>query len=144
MLVRVKKLDENAIIPTRGSDNAAGYDLYNNGSGDLIILPGDTANIHTGISVELPNGYYGAIAARSGLACKSGLRPANCVGIIDSDYRGELIVCLRNDTKKPQVIGARERVAQLLLLPYQTMDFVEVDNLSDTERGEGGFGSTGK
>jgi len=99
--------------------------------------------IGTGIAMEIPEGYFGAIFARSGLATKRGLRPANCVGVVDSDYRGEIIVALHNDTEFPQEVSEGERIAQIVIIPYLPVDFTEVDNLSSTVRGEGGFGSTG-
>lgn len=141
MKVKVKKIYENAMIPTRGSEYAAGYDLYAF-HGDLI-LPGATNKIETGIAMEIPDGYVGLIFARSGLATKKGLRPANCVGVIDSDYRGEIIVALHNDSDQSQVVDTNDRVAQIAILPYLSVDFEEVDILSETTRGEGGFGSTG-
>ena len=142
--IRIKKINDNAIIPTRGSEYAAGYDLYACTSSPVIIAPHQTVKIGTGLSIELPEGYFGAIFARSGLATKNGLRPANCTGVADSDYRGEYIVALHNDTDTPQTIQPMERIAQLVVIPYLPVEFVEVDELSDTERGDGGFGSTGK
>jgi dUTP pyrophosphatase len=148
--VNFKKLKENAIIPTRGSEYAAGYDLYAI-IGDNIfdeksleIPPHSTVKVDTGLAMELPNGTFGAIFARSGLATKKGLRPANSVGVIDSDYRGSIIVALHNDTDETQTIINGERIAQLIILPYIQVDFKEVEELSDTKRGSGGFGSTGK
>lgn len=145
MEIKIKKLYDDVITPTRGSDQAAGYDLcaYLGGFDECEIKPGTTMKIGTGIAAEIPEGYFGAVFARSGLATKKGLRPANCVGVIDSDYRGEIIVALHNDTGSPQTIQAYERVAQLVILPYLNVSFTEVNELSDTERGEGGFGSTG-
>lgn len=144
MNIKIKKLNENAIIPTRGSEHAAGYDLYACIESPIIIKPHTTAKIGTGLSIELPNGYFGAIFARSGLATKQGLRPANCVGCCDSDYRGEYIVALHNDTNESKIIGRSDRIAQLVIMPYLSVGFTEVDELSDTERGDGGFGSTGR
>lgn len=141
--INVKKLNDLAVIPTRGSSQAAGYDLYAATEYDIEIPPHSTVKIGTGLSFELPNGTMGAIFARSGLATKSGLRPANCVGICDSDYRGEYIVPLHNDTNEVQVIASKERIAQLILMPYIPMTFKEVDELSETARGNNGFGSTG-
>lgn len=141
--INVKRLNDLAIIPTRGSNQAAGYDLYAATEYDIEIPPHSTVKIGTGLSFELPNGTMGAIFARSGLATKSGLRPANCVGICDSDYRGEYIVPLHNDTNETQVVTPKERIAQLILMPYIPMTFKEVDELSETARGDGGFGSTG-
>lgn len=140
---RIKKLNNRAIIPTRGSEYAAGYDLYANNEQRLLINSGDTVKVGTGIAMEIPEGYFGAIFARSGLATKQGLRPANCVGVVDSDYRGELIVALHNDSNEPREIMPNDRIAQLVITPYLTVDFVESDTLDDTDRGEGGFGSTG-
>ena len=142
--IRIKKFDKDARIPTRRSGQAAGYDLYaKTGSAAQEIRPGETAKIGTGIAVEIPDGYFGAVFARSGLAAKKGLRPANCVGVIDSDYRGEIFVPLHNDSGELQTIADGDRIAQLIIRPYMTVDFTEVDELSETERGEGGFGSTG-
>lgn len=144
MKINIKKLNENAIIPTRGSEYAAGYDLYACTSSPIVIMPHNTVKVGTGIAVELPHGYFGAIFARSGLATKNGLRPANAVGVCDEDYRNEYIVALHNDTDIPQTINPMERIAQLVVMPYLEVEFNEVEELSDTERGEGGFGSTGK
>lgn len=141
--IKIKKLKENAILPTYGSDKAAGADLYACTYEHIIIQPHTTEKIGTGIAMELPEGYFGAIFARSGLATKQGLRPSNCVGVCDEDYRGEYIVALHNDTDEVQIIHPNERIAQLVLLPYIQCDFIE-DELSETERGDGGFGSTGK
>ena len=142
--VKIKKLNKNAIIPTRGSEYAAGMDLYACIDTPIIITPHQTVKIGTGLSIELPHGYFGAIFARSGLATKQGLRPANCCGVVDEDYRGEYIVALHNDTDIPQTINSMERIAQLVVMPYLPIEFTEVDELSETERGNGGFGSTGK
>lgn len=144
MNINIKKLNNNSIVPTRGSNEAAGYDLYacldNN---ECTVSPHTTQKINTGIAVEIPSGFFGAIFARSGIAAKRGLRPSNCVGVIDSDYRGEIIVALHNDTDEAQTIKNGERIAQLVIMPYMSVEFVEVDNLNNTERGQGGFGSTG-
>ena len=171
MQIRIKKLDERAKIPTRGSDYAAGYDLY---ALDKVDVPGGgRVFVHTGIALDIPDGYFGAIYARSGLACKHGLKPANCVGVIDSDYRGEILVCIENSNESvkiedvpvpgvPQAQGisvtqehavrnhdasftieAGDRIAQLVIQRFQSVTFVEVDELEDTVRGTGGFGSTG-
>ncbi len=142
-IVRFHKLNNNAIIPTRGSNQAAGYDLYACIDSPITIKPHSTYKVGTGLSFELPNGTFGAIFARSGIATKRGLRPANCLGLCDSDYRGEYIVALHNDTEQEQVIEPGERIAQLVLMPYIEMLFEEGE-LSDTDRGAGGFGSTGK
>ena len=144
MKIQIKKLKENAIIPTRGSDRAAGYDLYACLENEITIGAGETVKIGTGLSIGVPEGYFGAIFARSGLAAKEGLRPANCVGVADSDYRGEYIVALHNDSAISRVVTPGERIAQLVVMPYLSVEFEEVDSLDETERGAGGFGSTGK
>ena len=169
MQINVMKLDPNAKLPTRGSEYAAGWDLYALNS--EIIEPGECKLIHTGLALEIPDGYFGAIYARSGLATKQGLRPANCVGVIDSDYRGEVCVALRNDNPAGEFrnypvghidgttgvcreefvsnhsackyISAGDRVAQLIIQKFDNVEFVESAELSTTDRGEGGFGSTG-
>ena len=142
--VRVKKLKENAILPTYGSLEAAGADLYACLEPEIIIEPGKSAFIPTGLAMEIPVGYAGLIYARSGLACKRGLAPANKVGVIDSDYRGEFIVVLHNHGETAQTVFHGERIAQLVITPVFTPGFVEVETLSDTSRAAGGFGSTGK
>ena len=144
MEVKIKKLRPNAIIPTRGSKEAAGYDLYACISEKMIIEPHGTAKIGTGLSMQPPKGYFGAIFARSGLATKQGLRPANCIGVCDQDYLGEYIVALHNDSIFPQTINPNDRIAQLIFLPYQDVIFEEVREFNNTERGSSGFGSTGK
>ena len=138
------KLSPRAIAPSYGSSSAAGADLYALLDADISIAPGETVMIHTGIALEIPEGYVGLIYARSGLACKRNLAPANKVGVIDSDYRGELIVALHNHGNTEQTIVCGERIAQLVLTPYLTANFIESTSLSDTERGGGGFGSTGR
>lgn len=145
MKINIKKLQDNAVIPARGSGSAAGCDLYacSNHRGGCVIQPHQTVKVNTGIAVEIPEGYFGAVFARSGLASKKGLRPANCVGVIDSDYRGEILVALHNDTDTKQIFADGERIAQLVIMPYLPVEFCEVDELSETERGAGGFGSTG-
>ena len=143
-IVNIKKLSENAIIPTRGSKEAAGMDLYACTNSPIIIAPHQTIKINTGVSIELPHGYFGGIFARSGLATNQGLRLANCVAVIDEDYRGEWIVPLHNDTDNPQTINPMERIAQLVVIPYLSVEFEEVDELSDTERGDKGFGDSGR
>lgn len=143
MNINIKKLNTNAIIPTRGSEYAAGYDLYACSEDVIDIAPHSTVKIGTGLAIEIPHGYFGAIFARSGLATKRGLRPANCVGACDEDYRGEYIVALHNDTNEWMSIEPHERIAQLIVLPYLAVEFTEVDELSDSERGANGFGSTG-
>lgn len=144
MHVKVKKITETAKLPTRGSVFSAGFDLYADNNVDITIHPHETRKIGTGLALEIPDGYYGAIFARSGLATKEGLRPANCVGICDSDYRGEYIVAIHNDSNEDRIIEPKERIAQLIIMQYPHITFEEVDELSDTSRGEGGFGSTGK
>lgn len=142
MKIRVKKLNEDAVIPTRGSAYSAGYDLY--ALADTVINPHKTVKVGTGLALELPEGSFGAIFARSGLATKKGLRPANCVGVVDSDYRGEYIVPLYNDGDATHIILKGERIAQLVLMNHVPMEFEEVDELEETDRGAGGFGSSGK
>ena len=142
--VAVKKLREGAILPTFGSAQAAGADLYACLEQDVTIAPGETAFIPTGLAMELPRGYAGLIYARSGLACKRGLAPANKVGVVDSDYRGEFIVALHNHGSQPQTIFSGERIAQLVVTPVLIPEYIEVETLSETDRGAGGFGSTGK
>ena len=142
--VRIKKLDEKAIIPTYGSEFAAGADLYACLDGALTINPHETILVHTGVAMEIPTGFAGLIYARSGIASKRGLAPANKVGVVDSDYRGEVMVALHNHSLVPQTIENGERIAQLVIAPYVAADFVVSDELDDTDRGAGGFGSTGK
>lgn len=144
MDVRFKRLNDLAKIPTRGSKFSAGYDLYAATDKDVQIPPHATVKIGTGLAMELPVGWFGAIFARSGIATKRGLRPANCVGVCDCDYLGEYIVALHNDSNDTMTIQAGERIAQLVILPCQDIDFKEVDELHDTDRGIGGFGSTGE
>ena len=141
--IRIKKLNPEATIPTYGSEYAAGADLYACLFDTVTIEPGDTFLVKTGIKVEIPEGYAGLIYARSGLATKKGLAPANKVGVIDSDYRGEIMVSLHNHSNSAQTIQPKERIAQLVITPYIKGIFDEVDELTDTVRGEGGFGSTG-
>ena len=142
--IRVKKLKPNAMLPTYGSVEAAGADLYACLEAPVMIAPGESVFVPTGLAMEIPKGYAGLIYARSGLACKRNLAPANKVGVIDSDYRGEFIVVLHNHGKTPQEIAHGERIAQLVITPVFTPGFAEVADLSDTERAAGGFGSTGK
>lgn len=144
MEINVKKLRDNAVIPTRGSEYAAGYDLYAAIDETIVIGPHETQKIGTGLSFELPENTFGMIVARSGLATKEGLRPANCSGICDSDYRGEYIIALHNDSDEIRYVEPNERIAQLILMSYVPMTFSLVDELTITERGEGGFGSTGQ
>ena len=143
MKLRIKKLDERATVPTYGTEYSAGADLYNL-EGETVTIPAhSTYLIHTGISAEIPEGYCGLIFARSGLASKRGLAPANKVGVIDADYRGEIMVALHNHTDRTQTVEGGERVAQLAIVPFLKVEFELADELSDTVRGAGGFGSTG-
>ncbi len=142
MDLKIKKLCDNAVIPTYGSQYAAGADLYSS-EGELTFVPGETKLVHTGIAMQIPDGYVGLVYARSGIASKRGLAPANKVGVIDSDYRGELMVALHNHSNEVQSIAAGERIAQIVIAPYLTANFIEADELDNTERGVGGFGSTG-
>lgn len=141
--IKYTKLNNYAQEPTRGSSAAAGYDLYAAIEEAITIPPHSTIKIGTGLAFALPDSTFAAIFARSGLATKQGLRPANCVGVCDSDYRGEYIVALHNDTNHEQVINPKDRIAQMILMPYIPMLFKEVESLDETERGKGGFGSTG-
>lgn len=144
MKVNVKKLRDTAILPEQGSAFAAGYDLFADVAEALEIEPHKTAMIPTGLAMEIPEGYFGGIFARSGLASKEGLRPANCVGVVDADYRGEVKVALHNDGEVVRTILPGQKVAQLVVVPFLSVEFDEVETLSDTVRGVGGFGSTGK
>ena len=144
MEIGIKKLTETAQIPMRGSDYAAGYDLYADIQEKLCVAPHNSVKIPTGLALEIPEGYFGAVYARSGLACKESLRPANCVGVIDADYRGPVMVVLHNDSDQTREIIPGERVAQLVIMPFLPVLFKEVDDLTQTIRGEDGFGSTGK
>lgn len=141
--VKIKKVSEDAKLPTYGTSFAAGADLYACSSEAISFEPGETKLIKTGLSLEIPEGYAGLIYARSGLATKRGLAPANKVGVVDSDYRGEVMVSLHNHTNEVKEIDAYERIAQLVITPYLKANFEEVEELDDTERGTGGFGSTG-
>lgn len=143
MNIQVKKLTETAKLPTRGSEQAAGYDLYADIETSVIIKPHSTAKIGTGLSFALPDNTFGAIFARSGMATKKNLAPCNKVGVCDSDYRGQYIVALHNHGDISQTVEPGERIAQLILLPYIPMEFTEVDELDETLRGAGGFNSTG-
>lgn len=144
--MKIMKIYDDAILPTRGSAEAAGYDLYARlkEHETLQILPHETTKIGTGIAIECPKGYFTGIFARSGLATKQGLRPANCVGVVDSDYRGEIIVAIHNDSDEIRYIENGDRIAQMILIPYIPMTFIETDELSESGRGQDGFGSTGK
>ncbi len=143
MKVNIKKLNENAIIPTYGTEFSAGADLYNL-PGDAVSIPAhSTVLLHTGLAIEIPDGYVGLIFARSGLASKRGLAPANKVGVIDSDYRGEWMVAMHNHTDEERTVDGGERIAQMVIVPFIKADFDLVNELSETDRGAGGFGSTG-
>ncbi len=143
LTVKFIKLNENAKTPTFGTEFSAGADLYS-AEEEVVIAPGETKFIGTGLATAIPVGTVGLIYARSGLACKKGLAPANKVGVIDSDYRGEIKVALHNHGKEPQTVAKNERVAQMVITPYYSVDYVESDSLDQTERGAGGFGSTGR
>lgn len=146
-IINIKKTDENAKIPTYGSEFAAGADLYaviHNEENRVEILPGETAFIDTGIVMEIPNGYVGLVYARSGLSCKQGLAPANKVGVIDSDYRGNIMVALYNQSNETRIVSEGDRIAQIVIQPVEQFGFKVKENLSDTIRGNGGFGSSGK
>lgn len=143
MKLNIKKLNVNATVPTYGTEFSAGADLYNLDT-PVTIEPHATVLIHTGIAMEIPEGYCGLIFARSGLASKRGLAPANKVGVVDADYRGEIMVALHNHTNAPATVDAGERVAQIAIVPFLKCEFNVVDELSDTVRGAGGFGSTGR
>lgn len=148
MEIKVKKLYDDAIIPTRGSYYAAGYDLYahiemQEGDSCIVIHPHETVLIGTGIAIQPPKDCFGAVFARSGLASKKGLRPANCVGVCDYDYTGEYMIALHNDTEQLQSVYPGDRIGQVVFIPYMNVNFIEVDNLEKTDRGDSGFGSTG-
>lgn len=144
MQINLKKINDDAIIPSKGTNESAGYDLYAYLDRDKKeIMPGETYMVKTGISLEIPVGYFAAIFARSGIASKRNLRPANCVGVIDSDYRGEIMIPIYNDSKNAQAIENKERVAQMVIMPYLNVSFNLVDELSDSNRNADGFGSTG-
>lgn len=146
-IINIKKTDENAKIPTYGSVYAAGADLYaviHNEENKVEILPGETAFIDTGIVMEIPNGYVGLVYARSGLSCKQGLAPANKVGVIDSDYRGNIMVALYNQSNEIRTVSEGDRIAQIIIQPVEQFGFKVKENLSDTIRGNGGFGSSGR
>jgi dUTP pyrophosphatase len=143
MKVRIKKLNEKAVIPAYGTAYSAGADLYTTDD-TVTIAPHATVMLHTGISVEIPEGYCGLIFARSSMGAKRGLAPANKVGVIDADYRGEIMVALHNHSEIEQTVECGERVAQLAIVPFLKAEFELTEELSDTVRGAGGFGSTGK
>lgn len=142
--VPVKLLDPRAKLPAYGSADAAGADLYALTDGPVTVAPGESVKLRTGLAVAIPQGYVGLVFARSGLACKGGLAPANKVGVIDADYRGELMVFLHNHGSQTQVVEDGDRIAQLAIVPYLTAQFAPVEELDGTERGQGGFGSTGR
>ena len=143
-MIRIKKLHPNAVIPTYGSLEAAGADIYACLDAAVTIPAGKTVFIPTGLAMEVPKGCAGLIYARSSMGAKRGLAPANKVGVIDSDYRGQVMVALHNHSQEDQVVNPGERVAQLIITPVFTPGFREVDDLSETDRGSGGFGSTGR
>ncbi len=144
MDINIKRLTDSAKLPDRGSAFAAGYDLFADVTEDVTIEPHETKMIGTGLAMEIPEGYFGGIFARSGLSAKEGLRPANCVGVVDADYRGEIKVALHNDGEVQRVVTPAEKIAQLVVVPFLPVSFNEVSELSDTVRGACGFGSTGK
>ena len=143
MKIKVKRLTKTATLPEKGSKFSAGFDLSADINEPILIRPHETVKIPTGLSFEVPDGYFGGIYARSGLATKQGLRPANATGICDSDYRGEYIVALFNDSDETRIVSPGQRIAQLIFQPYLMCDLEDADDLTETERGSGGFGSTG-
>ena len=144
MKINIKRLTETAVLPERGSAYAAGYDLFADIQETVVIKPHETKMIGTGLAMEIPEGYFGGVFARSGLSAKEGLRPANCVGVVDADYRGEVKVALHNDGEVVREIKPGQKIAQLVVVPFLSVEFDEVKELSKTVRGVGGFGSTGK
>lgn len=144
MKIALKKLTESAKIPACGSLKAAGYDLFADLAEEMTILPHETKMIGTGIACAIPDGYFGGIYARSGLSAKEGLRPANCTGVVDSDYRGEIKVALHNDSEEIRKVLPGQKIAQMVIQPFLSVAFEAVEDLDITERGTGGFGSTGK
>ena len=140
--VQIQKLTQTAKLPFHGSEAAAGYDLY--ADQDCVINPGESIKVSTGIAMAIPDGYWGGIYARSGLATKQGLRPSNCTGVIDPDYRGQIIVALYNDSQTRRIIHKGDKIAQMIISPFLYWQIKEVKKLDDTDRGSGGFGSTGK
>lgn len=144
MKIALRKMTESAQIPVRGSLQAAGYDLFADLSEAVTILPQETKMVGTGIACAIPEGYFGGIYARSGLSAKEGLRPANCTGVVDSDYRGEIKVALHNDSKESRTILPGQKIAQIVVQAFLPVEFETVEDLDATERGGGGFGSTGK
>lgn len=143
MEIKIKRLSPTATLPFRGSEEAAGYDLFADVTEPTEIAPHETKMISTGVAVAIPKGYFGGVFARSGLSAKEGLRPANCTGVVDSDYRGPVKVALHNDGEIVRTITPQEKIAQLVVMPYLEVTFAEVEELDDTARGQGGFGSTG-
>lgn len=141
--MKIKFVRDNAKMPTRGSEEAAGYDIYSANSESILISPGETVKIPAGFATEIPSGYFGAIFPRSGIATKQGLRLANCVAVIDSDYRGEWLVPIYNDSPDSQIIAPGTRIAQFVIMPYRSVDLEKVSSLDETKRGVNGFGSTG-
>ena len=144
MKVNIKKLTETAKLPERGSAYAAGYDLFADLQETIEIKPHETYMINTGVAMEIPEGYWGGVFARSGLSAKEGLRPANSEGVVDADYRGPVCVALHNDGEVVRTVTPGQKIAQLVVVPFLAVEFDEVEELSDTVRGAGGFGSTGK
>lgn len=144
MKINIKKLTETAILPERGSAYAAGYDLFADIQENIEIQPHETKMIGTGLAMEIPEGYFGGVFARSGLSAKEGLRPANCVGVVDADYRGQVCVALHNDGEVVRTVTPGQKIAQMVVVPFLSVEFDEVNELSETVRGVGGFGSTGK
>ncbi|MBO5790535.1 MAG: dUTP diphosphatase [Clostridia bacterium] len=144
MEVQIKKIRENAILPRYGTPYSAGADLYAVLDGAVTLAPSETRLIPTGLAIAIPEGYAGLIYARSGLASKQGLAPANKVGVVDADYRGEVMVALHNHSTEPRTVESGDRIAQLVIAPVLQADFVLTDTLDETDRGDGGFGSTGK
>lgn len=144
MKIEIKRLSQTAVLPVRGSAQAAGYDLCADLMEPLVIPAGKTVKVDTGLAAAIPCGYFGGVFARSGISTKKGLRPANCTGVIDADYRGPIMVPLYNDSDTERLVMPGERIAQLIILPCFSVDFCEVEQLDETERGENGFGSTGK
>ena len=140
--IKIKKLNQNAKLPQHGSVAAAGYDVFACIKNSIWLHPHETIKISTGLAFQIPEGYFMGVFARSGLATKQGLRPSNCVGIIDSDYRGDVIVALHNDSETARMIEPYEKIAQLIVMPFLTWDIEEVDELNETVRGSNGFGST--
>lgn len=144
MKINIKRLSETARLPERGSEYAAGYDLFADLDGDVEIPPHTTYMVNTGVAMEIPEGYWGGVFARSGLSAKENLRPANCVGVVDADYRGPICVALHNDGDVVRTITPGQKIAQMVVVPFLPVEFEEVAELSETVRGAGGFGSTGK